>query len=157
MAKIEMKQVGRNLNVKIGKLLITKTAEKEELAVIKKNISKFNTLKDQKNSIATRLKEKIVAQLQKKIKAQEEEITNNKTKLKAEKSLIKKTVTKVEITQSKKTPTKDNIATIKIDKKEFEMIEKEIDKAISNGRDLMKYKGHKHSVTGKVWNGEKYV
>lgn len=102
--KIEMKQVGRNLNVSIGKLVITKTGIKEEIDPIKADIDKYNKLKDKSTKVALNLQQKIINVLQSKLVAKEKEVEELKTKARVEKKVIKHEIKeqKVEIKEEQK-------------------------------------------------------
>ena len=124
--EIKMRQVGRNLNVSIGKLVVTKTGIKEELEPIKNDIERYNKIKDKSTSVALKLQQKIINILQAKLVAKEKEVEEVKNKVKIEKKVVKHEVKdqKVEILAEQKRKSAKKIELSKILPKEIFTIKK---------------------------------
>ena len=100
--EIKFKQIGQNLNCFVGKSVITvRITDKEDRDNLKKEIEKYNSLKDHKTPVAVKALAAIMRKIQPTTTAKKEEIETKKANLKVEKKIVKNKI-KNEATKSDK-------------------------------------------------------
>ena len=138
--RVVLVQIGCNLNwvegKKHGTIKIVDKAERDEAKAL---ITKYNSTTDEG---AKRLRSKIDKLFTPKETAKKEEVSTKKSNLRIEKKVVERNSNvKVEL--------KKPIKVTEADKKQV----KEQVELAKNQR----YYGYKHPITGKMWDGEKYI
>lgn len=140
---IKYHNVGNMANVTLNKKVLTKKMTKEDMIILVSDITKFNKLKDKSTPVANKIKLKIEESLKSKELEKKKTIEDKKSEIKTNKKVLKRN-----LDINKERPISKPI----INKEQVKEIKEEIELAKH-----LRYIGYKHPVTGKVWNGERYV